>query len=77
MNAHIKEPEPKLHPASLTTGVPDAVLKIEGDSILISDHENTLLLNRNAAIELLELLPSLIAKLPIGVEPIHPVITKA
>ena len=49
--------------------VPDAVLRIEGDVILISDHENKLLLNRKAATELLARLPGLIASLPPDAEP--------
>lgn len=49
--------------------VPDAVLRIEGDVILISDHENKLLLNRKAATELLNRLPGLIAALPPDAEP--------
>lgn len=58
-----------LHPACSAAGVPDAVLRIEGDVILISDHENKLLLNRKAALELLERLPGLIAKLPSDAKP--------
>ena len=49
--------------------VPDAVLRIAGDVILISDHENKLLLNRKAATELLNRLPGLIAALPPDAEP--------
>jgi hypothetical protein len=47
-----------------TTAVPDAVLKVEGDLIVLSDHRNTLRLTRQAALELLDLLPGLIAQLP-------------
>lgn len=46
-----------------STNVPDAVLTILNDKILISDHGSTLLLSRKAAIELLERLPKLIAQL--------------
>ena len=55
------------HPTA--AGVPDAVLKVEGDVILISDHENKMLLNRKSALELLERLPGLIAKLPLDAKP--------
>lgn len=47
-----------------TAAVPDAILKADGDVIVISDHANTLRLNRDAAKELLKRLPGLIAKLP-------------
>jgi hypothetical protein len=50
-----------------TASIPDAVLKVEGNVIIISDHQNTLRLNRDAAIELLKRLPKLIDELPIEI----------